>query len=494
MRTPIPASLKVCRRLLLAAVIALSPLRPAVAAEDPHVADLDAADGQLIVHEWGTFTSFSGSDGVRMEFRPLVDSDLPGFVMDRLKQSGQSIFSKGRVIARQRMETPVTYFYTDRIRDVRVSVAMPEGLLTEFYPPVERMEPTGVLHTSTSAPFHPDLLKGSKLDWGRITLLPQAALRPAVGDEALAAEIASRAFAALPPGSDPDPELYSGDHYYFARETDSALVHVRRTPPADAAPFTMYPTGAFFEKFLFYRGVGNFDLPLTLSAPAADRFVLDNSGRDPLTGLILVQSDQTGLRFQRLQDLSAGGRLEMAAPAAPVAPHEVERQLREELQAILLKEGLYEKEAIAMLNTWSGSWFREPGTRLLYVVPRPVTDQLLPLTIEPAPQECVRVLVGRLEILPPDQERQVRQVVEASAARREARRQQADVNSPTDAAALELPEELHRLGRFAEPALQRVAVIATDGRTRAEAALLLARLRQEFTAPVPRAASGSGGQ
>jgi len=26
----------------------------------------------LTVHEWGTFTSFSGSDAVKLEFRPLV--------------------------------------------------------------------------------------------------------------------------------------------------------------------------------------------------------------------------------------------------------------------------------------------------------------------------------------------------------------------------------------------------------------------------------------
>jgi hypothetical protein len=42
----------------------------------------------LVVHEWGTFTSFSGSDGVRLEFRPLADEDLPPFVLDRFLQAG----------------------------------------------------------------------------------------------------------------------------------------------------------------------------------------------------------------------------------------------------------------------------------------------------------------------------------------------------------------------------------------------------------------------
>ena len=46
------------------------------------------ANKPLVVHEWGTFTSFSGSDGVRLEYRPLLDEDLPYFVLDRFLQSG----------------------------------------------------------------------------------------------------------------------------------------------------------------------------------------------------------------------------------------------------------------------------------------------------------------------------------------------------------------------------------------------------------------------
>ena len=108
--------------------------------------DSSAVDNRLIVHEWGTFTSFSGSNGVHLDFRPLRDQDLPPFVLNRADQSGH-IFWKGRIRTRVRMETPVTYFYTDRERTVRASVDFPQGLLTEFYPPVRSMTP----------PFNPDL-------------------------------------------------------------------------------------------------------------------------------------------------------------------------------------------------------------------------------------------------------------------------------------------------------------------------------------------------
>src|SRR5687768_17672025 len=91
-------------------------------------------DNKLIVHEWGTFTSYSGADGGRLEFRPLFDDDLPDFVQDRSTASGLGLLSKVSYRALVRMETPITYFYTKQPRDVRVKVGFPEGLLTEFYP------------------------------------------------------------------------------------------------------------------------------------------------------------------------------------------------------------------------------------------------------------------------------------------------------------------------------------------------------------------------
>ena len=57
-----------------------------------------------------------------------------------------------------------------------------------------------------------------------------------------------------------------------------------------------------------------------------------------------------------------------------------------------------------MVKTWNAAWFTEEGTRLLYLVPRARTDELLPLTVEPKPTEIVRVLVGRHDFLTPEQE------------------------------------------------------------------------------------------
>ena len=65
---------------------------------------------------------------------------------------------------------------------------------------------------------------------------------------------------------------------------------------------------------------------------------------------------------------------------------------------MLIANGLYPAEAAAMLETWGDSWFEE-GTRVFYIVPRPVVDSVLPLSIGPAPASTARVFVGRLELI-----------------------------------------------------------------------------------------------
>ena len=88
---------------------------------------------KLIVHEWGTFTNFAGSDGAYLDYRPSIGSDLPGFVFDRDKQNvlqrtiNIASFTKVSLYSRSRMETPVTYFYTDEPMALKVRVDFPQG-------------------------------------------------------------------------------------------------------------------------------------------------------------------------------------------------------------------------------------------------------------------------------------------------------------------------------------------------------------------------------
>lgn len=361
---------------------------------------LPAVAEPFLVHEWGTFTSISGSDGVRLEFRPLIDNDLPEFVVNRAWQAGrwQHRFSKADLRSLQRMETPVTYFYTDRAREVRVKVGFPKGLLTEFYPPVAAMKPDFSFQQRAE-------IKDSELDWGRVTLIPMSHFRPQVAAPELADLIQKHTLRTIIPASDVHP------HYAFARETDSALIHVRRTH-SDERPAT--PSGDFFEKFLFYRGVGNFALPLTLTAKGSHQFELTNSGPDPLRSLFLVTVRNGEIQFQKYDAIAAGGRLTMNQTAATSPLDDLSQAIAKSLVA----EGLFEKEAQAMVKTWRDSWFQEDGTRLFYMLPERLTDELLPLTITPRPDQTVRVMVGRLEVITPEEESRITQIIQTSACSR----------------------------------------------------------------------------
>ena len=101
-----------------------------------------------------------------------------------------------------------------------------------------------------------------------------------------------------------------------------------------------------------------------------------------------------------------------------------------------------------MVKTWRDSWFEE-GLRVFYLVPRQATDEILPLTIDPKPDQVVRVLVGRAEIITPEQERQMTDLVRK-------------MGSASASARSDAQTELKKLGRFAEPTLRRILPATKD--------------------------------
>ena len=51
-----------------------------------------------------------------------------------------------------------------------------------------------------------------------------------------------------------------------------------------------------------------------------------------------------------------------------------------------------------MLSTWEQAYFRSPGLRLFYVLPREWTDDRMPLTLSTR-AEITRVMMGRIELI-----------------------------------------------------------------------------------------------
>jgi hypothetical protein len=395
--------------------------------ELPRKGTQQPAPAKLILHEWGTFTNFAGSDGVYLEFRPLQGSDLPSFVFDRQRQASlvqkRGWGDKAGLFTYSRMETPVTYFYTDEPMAVNVRVDFPKGLLTEFYPPAMQMAPMPKADEKTPP------VGNSYIDWGQFAVFPQGYLSA----ERLRI-----------------PEVKDGNHYAAARETDSDVVW-----------FSDRASGNFQEKFLFYRGAGNFQMPLTMESLEQDRFVIHNSGKEAISSAFLVNIDENGrVRFAQIAQIDGTAK----AVSLPSEVGSLE-SLGEAMVRSLVAEGLYEKEARAMVKTWKSSWFGEEGTRLLYVVPRPQTDAILPLRVTPKPTETVRVMVGRLEALTSEREARVRGLIQKLGAADCAEREEAT-------------RQIKLMGRFAEPALERVAG-SGDAEARERVEEVVGMLREE---------------
>src|SRR5262245_8072630 len=104
-----------------------------------------ASNGDLVVHEWGTFLAMNGSDGITLDGMYHEEHALPAFVhsrgRDQLRIS--SVRLKG--------ETPVIYFYTKQPQDIEVSVRFPQGIWTQWYPQAGIMGPQLSEATSGSA-------------------------------------------------------------------------------------------------------------------------------------------------------------------------------------------------------------------------------------------------------------------------------------------------------------------------------------------------------
>ena len=272
---------------------------------------------------------------------------------------------KGSLYGTVRMETPVLYFYAPAPITVGVDVVFREGAITEWYPHAQGTDPRNG--------------QNGWIRWANVRVTPGGA-----------AEFP------IEPGS---------SHYYAARATDAAPIEVASQK----------------ERFLFYRGVGWFAPPLSATMSATGEATVWSPSNEPLGDIIVF--DNHGGRIAWGVQRGSTGRLTMARPAVD----DDVTGLQRELVKTLVANGLYAKEAEAMVATWTDSWFEE-GTRIFYVVPRATVDAILPLAITPMPQQVERVFVGRLELV--------------SAASREAVRSALIAN---DRAALA------KYGRFLEP-------------------------------------------
>lgn len=382
----------------------------------------------FVVHEWGTDTIMVGSGGAPQRGLHHEEEDLPGFVYDRI--SAGSL--EGSMSVHVKMETPVTYFYSDVPRSAHVTVGFPDGVFTQWYPAVARFEPW--IAAPTAIPkllMHDDPVLSPHFPFvGEACRIKYSAIAAGLLDWGTVEVLARDAEAPLPEAPLAD---FTWSH---ARAVEANLLRISGVPGA-ATPQ--------HERFLFYRGLGNFPLPLTITASEGPALELSNTSGGAVGRVFVIHVEGERGAFGELgEGVAPAEALSTAAPELESAPplDLFAEALAERVTEALDATGLYHDEAVAMVETWKRQWFRTPGLRVLYLVPQAWTDASIPLTVDPAPDEAARVMMIRTEVITVEQE-----LADVAAA--------GLLADPDTAAAGR--DHFVALGRFAEPRLRRAA-------------------------------------
>jgi hypothetical protein len=293
---------------------------------------------------------------------------------------------------------------------VKVHVDFQGGLMTHWFPRFSLASP------EVSATGEADVarLRKSFLEWD-VELIPTSEAAP------------------------PVPAVEAGHPWQLAREVRAAFLRTTGDAPES-------------ERYLFYRGLGRMQLPIAVRAMEEGFGLVENESDHDIAAAFVLEMGAGGQgRFLALGPLHAHEVRPFRLEGKPAA---IVPRLEEAVHTALVAHGLFADEATAMVKTWSETWFAAEGTRVVYVIPRAVTDAILPLRIEPAPDTLVRVMVGRHEYLTPEAETDVERAVLAGDLTR-----------------------LARLGRFLEPALRRIAVSSRNGQVQLQAHKLLSSFR-----------------
>jgi hypothetical protein len=393
-------------------------------------------EGTFVVHEWGTFLSVQGSDGVSIGGMVESEEPLPKFVINRGPEGWERAKSRAQRMMYSKMETPVTYFYTDRPRIVGFKATMPKGLLTHWYPTVQTLTPEWKKDEKL------DEKVSSSIDWGRFWIDPTGKFAKET----------------------PLPAVSVGDPWQSLRQTDAAVVRFAtgRTPALET------------EKFLFYRGLGTFEQPLHIQSSGKDANLylrLHNESDEALSGAFVVWVERQNVRWAALGNLAGKETRELVLEKMLSMPRPVAEGLplmKQAMSTSLVSTGLYPKEASAMVDHWEKSYFTNPGLRVLYTLPRKMTDAFIPIEVSPKPTELVRTMVGRVEVLTPETEKQAAAAVERM--------------NGTDMRVRKNAEEyLANFGRVRSAVLRRVAQMEAPAATKAQAEQLL-----EISVPAKR--------
>ena len=391
------------------------------------LASAGLAGERLVVHEWGTFTSFQNEIGESLRRINTDDEPVPPFVhqLGRVKLFSPTDLSFEGLHLTQgapsadprvtmRLETPVLYFHLppgEKTVTLDVAVDFRRGFLTQFFPRAEATVDGKPIKDYLFPAGHAPL---GSLRWSGVR----------VGEAGAMPETTERVWLA--------------------------------PRQVNAAPVTV---GEESERFLFYRGVGDVAAPLQVIRHADQnlevRFNLaalqqldaqlqhaegTSAGDAPRNPKLASRMNWDSVRKQRrlrsiwLLDVRPDGTSAFRHLPSFTSRNEYDdyegrrfytsgnfpdtafskdnlAKLRAEMCEALVGDGLFGDEADALLNTWELSYFLSPGQRLFFLVPRAWTDAVLPLKLS-VPADVTRVMVGRIELVTPRQRELLKRIAD----------------------------------------------------------------------------------
>ncbi|MBX2850159.1 MAG: hypothetical protein KTR15_00270 [Phycisphaeraceae bacterium] len=390
--------------------------------------DAAALESGLVAHEWGAMQHHVGTSTSEFDLIGEDQSDLPSFV---------KVWADQPMLRPQVIRKPVLYFYTKQQRKVSVTVRFPEGVLTQWYPDVGFFLPQRDDRVWPKDQKPPTPRNGT-LSWREVELNPGT-------DKSKFAEV-------------------DKDHpwWHIARDTDAVPVRVvNRDGRGAQKPEEV-------ERFLFYRGSGNYKpmvLP-TRNEPGKDLSVTVPFSQIDLQGVFLVRVNDSGATIAHAPVLRAEATMALGGPGHTKPTTQAAETAKAQLIESLEAAGLFPKEAAGLVKIWGDDMFTTPGERLLYLMPSNEVERVLPLDIQPAPNQAVRTLIAWVELSTPEAEKQVMDLVKKLGSEDEKIRSAAD-------------KELRRLDRFAESILQRLAGSTTNQVVKQRIEQILTALEQE---------------
>lgn len=371
-------------------------------------------------HEWGTFTSVQDSDGNTMVGLHHEDEPLPAFVEKRFDMT--PTFGKGSASIpgpiTQKLETPVIYFHTKEAMTVRVDVDFPLGILGEWFPNVSRAVPALMERA--------DQVKDTSLGWDAVL--------------------------------DPSPDrtklldVHDDDIWAPSRNVDCAMV----TSPSGGS-----------DMFIFYRGIGAFEMPIKITHGDDGMLTVANLSSEHIPDIVLLHNDGFQGAVVHIGGVAGGQAVTVPVPKFDRGMDAYVDMARDVLQIALEADGLFADEALAMVDTWTHSYFKTPGLRALYVTPKAWTDALLPLRLDPEPVSLVRTMVGRIEVLTRESEIEASALLETLFLSRQAMDTALgrDSDHPYPGFVMEVLDE--HFGRFSEPRVRRAIQQMEEGPVKA---------------------------